>query len=212
MTLEQIAPPPMSILNVTRARRSAGRFGSEPPSRDLVEQLLDAARWAPNHHLTEPWRFTVVSGAARAALGDAVASEILSDPAAGSKSGAEAAGLRTKVMRSPVIVVVGQKHTSDDPERDLEDYAACCCATQNLLLAAQDAGLVTKWSTGKMARSEAAKRFCGLEPADRIVGYIYLGYPAGETPGSHRRPVSEVTQWLGWDEAGDDRSPESPMP
>jgi nitroreductase len=205
MTLNEIGTmPPTAILDTIRGRRSASRFSPEPPPRAVVEQLIEAACWAPNHHLTEPWRFTVLAGGARAALGEVIAAELEQD-AANPKAAAEAAGVRTKVMRSPVIIAVGQVRASSDPEQDLEDYAACSCATQNLLLAAHAAGLAAKWSTGKMAASTAAKRFLDLDPADRIVGYVYLGYPAEPPSPSRRRAAAELSRWLGWDSAAGDR-------
>lgn len=199
MSLEQIdAKPSASVLDAIRHRRSAGTFSPTPVPRGLIEQFVEAACWAPNHHLTEPWRFSVIAGDARAALGEAIAAEILRD-ATNPKAEAEAIGVRTKVMRAPVIIVVGQIVASTDQEIDLEDYAACCCATQNLLLATHAAGLAAKWSTGKMAASSAAKEFIGLSSSDRIVGYVYLGYPEGSSSESKRRAPEEVTRWLGWD-------------
>lgn len=199
MTLDQTdTAPAMDVLDAIRRRRSAARYGEGPIARTAVEQIIEAARWAPNHHLTEPWRFVVLTGEARAALGEAIAAEFLQQHTTNPKAEAEAAGVRTKVMRSPVIVVVGQVRTSAEPEKDLEDYAACACATQNLLLAAHAAGLAAKWSTGKMTTSPAAKQFLGLDPDDRIVGYVYLGSAVEEAPASRRRPAEDVTRWLGW--------------
>jgi nitroreductase len=199
MTLEHLeAAPATAILDTIRQRRSAGKFSPAPVPRHIVEQIVEAACWAPNHHLTEPWRFSVLTSDARAALGEAIGAELLRD-ASNPKAEGEATGVRTKVLRSPVIIVVGQVRTSTDPEVDLEDYAACCCATQNLLLAAHAAGLVSKWSTGKMTTSNAAKEFVGLSASDRIVGYVYLGYPEGVSGESKRRAPEEVTRWLGWD-------------
>jgi nitroreductase len=188
-----------AVFDAIRGRRSASTFGPEAPSRALVEQLIEAACWAPNHHLTEPWRFIVVAGDARAGLGEAVADELLRTATTRPKAAAEAAGVRTKVRRAPVILVVAQVRTATDDVRDLEDYAACCCATQNLLVAAHAAGLATKWSTGTMAHSAAAKRFLGIDAADRIVGFVYLGVPAGEmVAGGRRSPSADATRWLGW--------------
>lgn len=198
MTLSQTeTAPARDILDVIRGRRSATRYGDGPVPRAVIEQIVEAARWAPNHHLTEPWRFVVLAGDARAALAEAIAAEILQDTA-NAKAAAAATGVRTKVMRSPVIIAVGQVRTSSDPEKDLEDYAACACATQNLLLAAHATGLTAKWSTGTMTVSPAAKQFLGLAPDDRIVGYVYLGSAVEEAPVSRRRPADEVTRWLGW--------------
>ena len=103
------------------------------PPREVIERLIEAAIWAPNHHLTEPWRFHVLVGAARAAMGEAVARwlETVRDPDDPKQRG-EIGAARKNLNRAPVIIVVSQLR-SDDPVQDLEDYAACCCATQESL-------------------------------------------------------------------------------
>ena len=108
----------------------------------------------------------------------------------------ERRSVRGKIGRSPVLVVVTQTGNADDPVRDLEDYAACACATQNLLLAAHAEGLAAKWSTGKLAHSPGARRYLGLAEHDRIVAYVYLGYAAG-TVSSEPRRNPPVTTWHG---------------
>lgn len=87
---------------------------------------------------------------------------------------------RGKLMRSPLFVAVTQEAVLDDPVRDREDYAAVCCAVQNMMLAATSRGLATKWSTGALAENSAAKRWLGIEEQDRIVAYLYLGYAPEE--------------------------------
>lgn len=193
----ETASPATAVLDAIRQRRSAKSFRREPVPPALVEQAIDAARWAPNHHLTEPWRFFVLTGDARAALGEALATEVLDGRAGDPKAEAEALGLRTKLVRAPVLVVVAQTGLSGDAARDEEDYAACACATQNLLLAAHALDLAAKWSTGKMAQSAAVRDFLGLDRGDRIVAYVYLGLSGDEVVESRRRPGAEVTRWLG---------------
>ena len=160
----------MDVVEAIRERRTIGAFRDDPVPRGLVEELIDSAVWAPNHKHTEPWRFHVVQGDARDALADAVWAEL---EAAGASPAKDP---RSKLKRAPLFVAVTQTASPDDPVRDLEDYAACCCATQNLLLAAHARGLAAKWSTGALALSSAAKRWFGIAEQDRIVGYIYLGY------------------------------------
>ena len=179
----------MNVDQAIRERRTIGAFTNQPVPRQEVEDLIEAATWAPNHKHTEPWRFHVVAGEARAALADAIVAE------------AEAGGVeykkdpRGKLMRSPQFIAVTQRAVTDDPVRDREDYAAVCCAVQNLMLAAHARGLATKWSTGALVESDAAKRWFGLEPQDRIVAYIYLGYAPENVriPPAERQPA--VVEW-----------------
>lgn len=167
----------MDVEQAIRQRRSVGTFAEQPVPRALLAQLIEAATWAPNHHLTEPWRFTVVAGAAR----EEMASTLEAAAAAGDASAEGIARTaRKKLLRAPAFVVVSQAVGENaDATAALEDYAACCSATQNLLLAAHAAGLASKWSTGALATSAAAKSHLGLGPGDRIVGYVYLGYASG---------------------------------
>jgi nitroreductase len=184
-----------AVLDAIRNRRSVGMVRQDPVPRELITTLLDAAVWAPNHRLTEPWRFFVLTGDARTAMGEAIAARLEAD--GGATAGALDAA-RTKLLRAPVVVVVAQVDRPDNEEKDLEDYAACACAVQNLMLAAHDAGLVSKWSTGAMAAYPGAKVFLGLAPTDRIVAYIYLGYADKPVATTNRRPAEELTRWLGW--------------
>ncbi|HJN92076.1 MAG TPA: nitroreductase [Dehalococcoidia bacterium] len=184
----------MDVITAIRERRTIGTFSDAPVSHEVVARLIESAIWAPTHRNTEPWRFCVVAGAARTEMADAVAAELTSG--AGAEGAAQAA--RDKLLRAPVFVVVGQDRSDigKDATRDLEDYAACSCATQNLLLAAQAEGLAAKWSTGKLTEYASVKRFLGLAESDRIVGYVYLGESAMDTiPTAARRPA--VVDWRG---------------
>ena len=168
----------MDVVDAIRGRRTVGAFSDREAPRELVQELIDAAVWAPNHKHTEPWRFHVVAGAARDDLADA----LLAEPAAGANPAKDP---RAKLKRAPLFIAVTQAGSPDDPVRDLEDYAACCCAAQNLMLAAHARGLATKWSTGALAESSAAKRWLGIAETDRIVAYLYIGY----APDSVRIPT-----------------------
>ena len=177
----------MDLYEALRTRRSSSRFAAEPPPRELIERLVEAATWAPNHHLTEPWAFHVLAGNARGSLARSIADAL---PAERSTEG-ERAAILAKLEHSPIVIVLTQRGDAD-AVRSLEDYAACACATQNLLLAAHAEGLAAKWSTGKLARSPGAARHLGLGEHDRIVAYVYLGYPAEPSPprGPQRAPAA----------------------
>ncbi|MDA0364474.1 MAG: nitroreductase [Chloroflexi bacterium] len=167
----------MDLIEGLATRRSASAFASGCPPREEIARLIEAATWAPNHHLTQPWRFEVLAGEERARFGEHLAAAIVQDADASERAPRLAESTRTKLLRSPVLVVVIQRGDDADPERTLEDYAACCCATQNLLLAAHAEGLAAKWSTGAMATMVAAREYFALAPDDRIVAYVYVGYP-----------------------------------
>jgi len=190
----------MDVYTAIRGRRSITGLTDDVPDRAALDRIIQASVWAPNHHLTEPWRFHVLCGAARDEMGAMVADRLEAeldpdDPA----SAPSIRSARVRLRRSPVVIVVSQVW-SDDPVTNLEDYASVCCATQNLMLAAHAEGLATKWRTGEMCDFAACKDFLGLDQKDRIVGYIYLGHPSpGVGPDRRERQPAQVA-WFGWDD------------
>lgn len=163
--------------------------GSRPVDPALVQRVIESAVWAPNHKRTWPWRFTVVTGEARARMGDdfaEVGARLAMDPVKVAKQ-------RTKYLRSPVVVLVWV--TGDRSEvRRREDRDATAAAVQNLLLAATANGLASYWATISDDFHPAARTLAGVDDGHDFVALIYLGHPAG-TAAVPPRPVPEVT-WL----------------
>ncbi len=187
----------MDVQEAIRTRYTADSFSEETAPRAVIERLIEAAIWAPNHFMTEPWRFHVVAGAEREAMGEALVEWLLSDANPDTPDEDEVERGRTTAMRSPVMVVVSQTHDPEGgPGRDLEDYAACCCAIQNLMLAAHAEGLTTKWATGRTLRYQGMKDHLGLAPDDRIVGFVFVGYPAEDAPADRQRKPP-IVDWRG---------------
>ncbi|MDA0269564.1 MAG: nitroreductase [Chloroflexi bacterium] len=185
----------MDLYEALATRRTASKFAPAMPPREAIERIIEAATWAPNHHRTQPWRFFVLAGDERARFAGELAAELEQQSA--SPKLIESA--RTKPLRSPILLVLAQHGTPDDPERDREDYAACACAAENLLLAVHAEGLAAKWSTGEMAEQPAAFTYLGLAPTDRIVAYIYLGYPADAAPPKRADRSPAAVSWRGWE-------------
>lgn len=157
-----------------RRRRSIGRSEGEL-SRTTISELIEAATWAPNHHLTEPWRFTVLTGDARRKLGEFWAKTRADDLALeGEKRDGFIQGEAKKPLRAPVLIVVSAR-TDSDPVVAEEDFAATSAAVQNLLLVAAERDLSAMWRTGDIVHHPAIKEYLGLDASDRIVAVVYLG-------------------------------------
>jgi nitroreductase len=175
------------VLAAIRERRSVKQVQPDPVPRELIEQLLEAAVWAPNHHLTQPWRFFVLTGEARVALGEVLAR----DPALAPD---KRAVIRQKPLRAPVLIAVA---VEPDPKRPLlDEIAAGAAAVQNLLLAAHALGLGAIWRTGRAIEDPAVKAFLGLPDRAVLLGFVYLGFPAVVPEPPARRPAQEVTVWF----------------
>jgi nitroreductase len=193
--------PLETIEAVIRDRRSVKRFLDRPVPRELLVRLIEAAVWAPNHRLNEPWRFYVLDGASRDRLGE-VAREVTR--AKMTASGAPAAAVERKAIDAaagwasvPALLYVTAL-IDPDPETNLENYGAACCAVQNLMLAAHATGLGTSWSSGAVAAASGLRALAGASPDERMVALLRIGYPDLEAPPpvSRRGTGADHTTWV----------------
>ncbi len=185
-----------SVLDVIRSRRSIPKMKPDPVPRALIERLLDAAVWVPNHRVTEPWQFFVLEGAAKRRF-----AEIRREFRRGQLPNPNAPEVQpalTKVyedtVATPVIIVV-TSHLADDPEIREEDVWATYGAAYAFMLGAWAHGVGTYFRTGAMRDAPALRELLGLPPDRRIIGVLYAGYPA-EVPQKKRTPASAKTVWL----------------
>ena len=168
----------MDVEQAIRSRRTHKAFAPEPVSRELLDELLELGRWAPNHHLTNPWRFRVLGPEALAALKRA--------------AGPEAAA---KLDRAPTLVAVTAMR-SEDPVADEEDLCATACAAYAVLLAAHSRGLAGYWRTPGVLRTDAGREALGIPSDERFVALIHLGWARGERPPPERAPRADVVEYL----------------
>lgn len=190
----------MDVLEAIRTRRTVGKMRPELPPRELIEEILEAATWAPNHRLNEPWRFLVIAGEARKEFGKVMAADAcqdLDDPTGPKAEGVIESQMK-KATRSPVVIAVACDPPAGPKIDPIEDVCAVACGIQNLMLAAHARGLATKWSSGKPCYSPQLKAFFGLTPEHQILGYIYLGYADESAKPATRTPHSEKAVWMGW--------------
>lgn len=188
----------MEVTQAIQSRRSVGRVKQDPVPRELVEKILESAVHAPNHKITEPWRFHVFTGKGRGELARARAelARILAETE-GEEEELAAGRIsreRKKAFRAPVVIAVISRGGRDEVET-LENYAACAAAVQNMQLTAHALGLATIWRTGLQAYHPYMREFFGLEAGDKIVAYLYLGYPDMEERPRRRKPASSKTVW-----------------
>ena len=189
----------MDVLEAMRTRRSIGKVGPERPPKEVIERVLEAATWAPTHHKTQPWRFYVLAGRAREALGDVMAeSKAAHVPV--HKAEAKMEKARKKPLRAPVVIVVAVNPSQDEDVVEIEEIAATAAAVENMLLAAHGMGLGAMWRTGDACYDPKIQAFFGLQEPARLLGFVYLGYAAMSPPRASRIPAEELTVWMGWDE------------
>jgi nitroreductase len=168
----------VDVETAIRTRRTHKAFGPEPLTRDEVLALLDLARWAPNHHLTAPWRFRVLGPAALARLKEA--------------AGPEGAA---KLDRAPTLIVASCA-LARDPVQAEEDLHATAVASYIVLLGAHARGLAGYWRTPAVLRSPQGRAAVGLPDSERFVGLLHLGRPRQERQPPERPPVDQTTTFL----------------
>jgi nitroreductase len=184
----------MRASEAIRGRRSIKRFTDRPVSRDEIETILDAAVLAPNHKLTNPWRFYVLGPEARAAYGLALGNrkaKKLTDADAAQKM-RETVAAEHRAL--PAMIAVAVVNSDNDEQRE-EDYAATMMAVQNLALAAMELGLGTSMKTGAIMNDPAARVAAGVAENERIVAVVNVGVPAEVPPAKARHAAAQVTVW-----------------
>jgi len=169
----------VDVETAIRTRRTHKAYGSEPVDRGTLAELLDLGRWAPNHHLTNPWRFRVVGPDALARLKDAV--------------GAEGA---SKLDRAPTLVAVSYVTTPGDPVVDEEDLLATGAAAYAVLLGAHARGLAAYWRTPAILRDAAGRAALRIPDTERCIALLHLGPPRQEPRVPERAPLDDVLTFL----------------
>jgi nitroreductase len=189
----------MDLFEAIEKRRSQAHLLPQPVERATIEKVLSAALWAPNHHHTEPWHFFVFQNDARQKLADAIMENFHRDHPDASSQEIEKAQKKNprRNMESPMVIVVSSEKGKDKNET-LENYAACACAVQNILLAAEALGLGAYWRTGDGAYTSpnAVKEFLGLPESSTIVAFLLMGYPAFSEKTATRKPLTEKVIWF----------------
>lgn len=162
-----------------RTRRTHKAYAPDPVPRETLDELFDLARWAPNHHLTNPWRFRVLGPAALAAL----------KAAAGPEDAA-------KLDRAPTLVAASVVQQGD-PVCDEEDLAASAAAVFIVLLAAHARGLGGYWRTPAVLRTPAGRAAAGVGDGERVLGLLHLGHARGpQKAPPQRAPLDVVRSYL----------------
>jgi nitroreductase len=161
-----------------RTRRTQKAYEPGPVDRELLDELFELARWAPNHHLTNPWRFRVIGPAALEALKAA--------------AGPEAAA---KLDRAPTLVAASVVRNGD-PTAAEEDRDAAACACYIVLLAAHERGLGGYWRTPAVLRTPEGRAACGIPDGEAVLGLLHLGEARGEKPAPERAPLEAVVTHL----------------
>jgi nitroreductase len=168
----------VDVADAIRSRRTHKAYGPEPVSREQLDELFELARWAPNHHVTNPWRFRVLGPEALAAL-----------------KGAAGADAAAKLDRAPTLVVASVVE-SGDPIQEEEDLCAAAVASYIVLLGAHASGLAGYWRTPAVLRTPAGRAAAGVPHGERVLGLLHLGQPRQDKEPPGRLPPGDFVTYL----------------
>jgi nitroreductase len=168
----------VTLGELAAARRTHKEFGPEPVDRETLLDLLDVARFAPNHHLTQPWRFRVLGPETLARLQECAGES-------------EA----RKLERAPTLVVATARLTGE-VVGDEEDVCATAAAVMLVLLAATEAGVASYWRTPGILRTARGREAVGVESGERVLGLLHFGSPAREPAARERADASQYVTFL----------------
>lgn len=171
----------MDVNTAIRTRRTHKAFQPEPVDPTTLCELFELARWAPNHRLTNPWRFRVLGARSRAAL--AREAELASP------------GSSRKLDRAPTLVVASAR-LQGDPGEQREDLLAAAVAAYIVLLGAHARGLAGYWRTLALLDTPAVRAALQISPDEQPIGLLHLGHPHEEQRVPERAAVEEVVSFL----------------
>jgi nitroreductase len=171
----------MDVEKAIRTRRTHKAFTTQPVEPAVLDELFALASWAPNHHLTNPWRFRVLGERARERLMALAESE---QP-----------GSAVKLQRAPTLVAVAA-HQAGEQAQDREDLLATAVAAYLVLLGAHARGLAGYWRTVPLLEDPRGREILGLPPEQTPLGLLYLGLPVQEQRVPERAPLSEIVAYL----------------
>jgi nitroreductase len=173
------------VAELIRSRRTINLYLQTAVPAELVLEGIEAATWAPNHHVTEPWHFYLLGPDTIGQCLD-LCHDIVS-----AKKGSDAADFKRQSWSEKPGWLVVTCRKSDDSLLEREDYAACAAAIQNLMLYLWQAGVGSKWTTGDITRDPRFAEIIGFDPSEEfVVGLVWYGYPK-LTPGQRRADVGQ---------------------
>jgi len=172
------------------------QYSDRKVHKEIIEELLNSAIWAPSHGMTQPWRFKVYREEGLQKLADLLLSEYHLAVKEENRKKAKEDKMKSRHANASAAVMVWMERPEEEKIHEKDELFACAAAVQNILLHATAHGLGSFWSTPGFIYKDGFKERHGLKPADCMLGIIYLGYPKGDWPKGQRKPIEYVTEWI----------------
>lgn len=187
------------INDLIKNRRSIypNMYNDEKVPDEIIKQMLENANWAPNHKISEPWRFVVFKGAGLKTLAEFQSGLYKKvSEAAGTFKEKDYDKLASKPLLASHIIAIGMKRDEKERLPEIEEVEAVACAVQNMYLTAAAYGVGCYWGSGGVTYMDEAKSFFGLGEKDKLLGFMYVGMPKMKPPRGRRKPIEDKVQWV----------------
>lgn len=181
-----------------RSRRSTKPrlFNGSKIDDNIIWQILENSNWAPNHGLTQPWRYKIFADSGLNKLADFQADLYKKTTSTEKFKLDKYERMKTNILKSSHVIVICMKRQKSEKILELEELEAVACSVQNMALTAAAYQICSFWGSGGVTYTEELKNFLGLEEKDRCLGYLYLGYSDEPTTKSRRDPIQDKVEWI----------------
>lgn len=193
---EHSLPTPEQALRLIRQRRAIfpGAYDGQPLDRELIEHILESARWAPTHRHTEPWRFRVIQGEALTRLGDFLAEHYKRNTSADKYSDFKYKKKKKNAARAGAVIAICMQRDPEERLPEWEEMAAVSCAVQNMWLMCAAHGLGAYWSSPGAIHE--AGDLLQLTSEERCLGFFFMGHTENPWPEGKRESLDDKVMWM----------------
>ena len=187
-----------NIDRLIRGRRSTKPrlYNGKKIEDKIVWQILENANWAPNHGLTQPWRYKVFTKSGLEKLANFQAELYKKITSLEKFKPEKYERMKSNLLKSSHVVAICMKRQISEKILEIEEIEAVACSVQNMALTASAYGICSFWGSGGITYTEELKEFLGLSAKDRCLGYLYLGYSDNPTMKSRREPIQDKVEWI----------------
>ena len=182
------------IFDLIKRRRSVfpSTYSDKPIAKEAIEKILEAANWAPSHKKTEPWRFKVLLGDKKVALGEFLSNtyiDITEKP-----KQIKAKKLLENPVKAGALIAVCMQRDPNESVPEWEEIAATAMAVQNIWLCCTEMGIGSYWSSPGLIKYMG--EFFELNEGEKCLGFFYMGYYDAELPEVTRKPIADKVVWM----------------
>lgn len=163
--------------------------------KEIIEDVLNNAIWAPTHGKTQPWRFQVFMNDSKIELSEFLSNLYKNNNKGDSFNEMKYNKLKNRPLQAPVVIAVTMKRDETQRISELEEVEAVACAIQNMYLTCTAYGIGGFWATPKLIYTQEMNEFLSLSSDEKCLGLFYMGYPSIDWPKGQRKPIEYLTQW-----------------